>query len=102
MTAGELVTTFTDAVPLETPVFVTATAAVPTMLDGAWKLIWPGLTNQTGAGVPLTRTFTPATVVGNPLEKSELLQSWVTPEKFAPYTETHEPGTIWVRALMAS
>src|SRR5690349_10276811 len=84
---------------------VTATAAVPdafaVVFHGTWKLICPGETKSSGAGVPFTVIPTLASVVGRALLMRPSSACWVVLPKPEPYMLASEPGEILAAPLAA-
>src|SRR5579864_9333831 len=76
----------------------TCTETLPLRLAGACTLICcgaPSMRYHIAPGCPLNSTWTPLRLVGRPWEKSELLQSIVTPGsvKPDPLIATQDPLT---------
>src|SRR5579863_1892498 len=98
--AGALAATVTLAGAETTPSSrVTTTLAGPLLLSegttshGTWMLIWPPLTNCTGAATLLTVTLTPLSVV----ESGTVPEAAMFEARLDPKIETSEPGaTAWL------
>ena len=74
--------------PRTPPEATTIRTVVPVTSNGIWKLICDGETKNNGAGVSLTRTSVPASMVGS----GSQVAATVAAARFIPNSEAMEPG----------
>src|SRR5262245_1492034 len=79
-----------EAAPLRVTTMLAVPVSVPAgrVFHGSWALIWPALTNASGAGTLLKVTETLASDVDKGMESAEA----VDVARFVPKIDTRDPG----------